>query len=83
MGDACRTHGRDMKYIKILVGKPEGKRPFGRLRRRWKDNIRMGLRAVGWEGEDRMNLTQDREQCEHDNESSGSIKSGNFVTVSF
>jgi hypothetical protein len=34
---------------KMLVGKPEGKRPLGRPRRRWKDNIRMDVREVGWE----------------------------------
>jgi cell wall assembly regulator SMI1 len=33
----------------ILDGKPEGKRPLGRLRRRWKDNIRMKLKEIGWE----------------------------------
>jgi hypothetical protein len=33
--------------IHILVGKPEGKRPFGRHRRRWEDNIRMDLRGIG------------------------------------
>jgi hypothetical protein len=37
-------------YI-ILVGKPEGKRPFGRPRSRWEDN-KMGLRKTGWEGVD-------------------------------
>jgi hypothetical protein len=34
-------------YI-ILVGKPEGKRPLGRFRRRWEDNIRLDLREIGW-----------------------------------
>jgi hypothetical protein len=33
----------------ILVGKPEGKRPLGKPRRRWEDNIRMDLRRMGWE----------------------------------
>jgi hypothetical protein len=33
-----------------LIGKPEGKRPFGRLRRRWEDNIRMVRREIGWGG---------------------------------
>jgi hypothetical protein len=36
----------------ILVGKPEGKRPLGRPRRRWVDNIEMGLREIGWDGMD-------------------------------
>jgi hypothetical protein len=35
-----------------LVGKLEGKRPFGRPRRRWEDNIRMDLKEIGWEGVD-------------------------------
>jgi hypothetical protein len=47
---------------KILVGKPEGRRPLGRLRRRWEDNIRIDLWEIGWEGVDRMHLVQDRDQ---------------------
>jgi hypothetical protein len=42
--------------IKILVGKPEGKRPLGRPRHRWKDNIRMDLREIGWQDMDWMHL---------------------------
>jgi hypothetical protein len=34
----------------VLVGKPEGKRPLGRPKRRWEDEIRMDLREIGWEG---------------------------------
>jgi hypothetical protein len=45
----------------ILVGKPEGKRPFGRHRLRWGDNIRQDLREIRWEGVDWMQLTQDRD----------------------
>jgi hypothetical protein len=45
-----------------LVGKPEGKRPFGRHRRRWENNIRMDLTEIGWEGVDWMYLDQDRDQ---------------------
>jgi hypothetical protein len=45
-----------------LVGKPEGKRPLGRPRRRWDDNIRLDLREIGWEGMDWMYLDQDRKQ---------------------
>jgi hypothetical protein len=44
-------HGRGMKMYKVLVGKPEGKRPCGRLRRRWQCGIRMDLRDIGWCGE--------------------------------
>jgi hypothetical protein len=44
------------------VGKPEGKRPLGRPRRRWEDNIRMDLRVIGWGGMDWIDLAQDRDQ---------------------
>jgi hypothetical protein len=46
----------------ILVGKPERTRTLGRFRRRWKDNIRMDLREIVWEGVDWMYLAQDRDQ---------------------
>ena len=46
---------------RVLVGKPEGKKPLGRLRRRWEDNIKMDLREVGG-GEDCMELAQDRDR---------------------
>jgi hypothetical protein len=45
----------------VLVGKPEGKRPVGRPRRRWEDNIRMNLQEVGCGGMDWIELTQDRD----------------------
>jgi hypothetical protein len=44
------------------VGKPEGKRPLGRPRRRWVDNIKMDLRAIGWGGMDWIDLFRDRDQ---------------------
>jgi hypothetical protein len=47
---------------RILVGKPEGKRPQGRPRRRWVDNIRMDLREIGWDGMDSMDQVQNRDQ---------------------
>jgi hypothetical protein len=46
----------------ILVGKPGGKRPLGRPRRRWEDNVRMDLREIGWGGVDWIDLAQDRDQ---------------------
>jgi hypothetical protein len=46
----------------VLVGKPEGKRPLGRPRRRWEDNIKMGLREVGCGGMDWIELAQDRDR---------------------
>jgi hypothetical protein len=42
--------GEERKVYKVLVGKPEGKRPLGRRRRRWEDGIRMDLREVGLGG---------------------------------
>ena len=61
----------------VLVGKPEGKRPLGRPRRRWEDNIKMGLQEVGWGCGDWMELAQDRE---YDDEPSGYKNAGNFLT---
>jgi hypothetical protein len=47
---------------RILVGKPEGKRPLRRPRYRWEDDIRMDLREIGWGGMDWIHLAQDRDQ---------------------
>jgi hypothetical protein len=55
MGVACSTHWRDEKY-NILVGKPEGKKPLRRPRRRWGGNIRMDIREIGWRGVEWMHL---------------------------
>jgi hypothetical protein len=44
------------------MGKPEGKRPAGRPRRRWVDNIKMDLREIGWGGMDWIDLAVDRDQ---------------------
>jgi hypothetical protein len=43
-----------------LAGKPEGKRPVGRPRRRWVDNIKIDLGEIGWDGMDWIDLAQDR-----------------------
>ena len=48
--------------IIFLLGKPEGKRPLGRPRRRWEDNIRMDLQEVGLGDEDWIGLAQDRDR---------------------
>jgi hypothetical protein len=45
-----------------LVGNPEGKRPLGRPRRRWEDNVKMVFREIGWDGMDWIDLAQDRDQ---------------------
>ena len=47
---------------KVLVGKPEGKRPLGRQRRRWEDNIKTDLQEVGSGCGDLMELAQDRDR---------------------
>jgi hypothetical protein len=62
MGRECSTHGEKMNAYRILVGKPEGKRPLGRPRRKWEDNIRMDLREIGWSGMDWIDLAQGRDQ---------------------
>jgi hypothetical protein len=46
---------------RILVGRPEGRRPLGKPRRRWEDNIKMDLQEVGW-GMDSIELAQDRDR---------------------
>ena len=53
--------GDDRGVHRLLVGKPEGKRPLGRPRRRWEDNIKMDLQEVGRGRGDWMELTQDRD----------------------
>jgi hypothetical protein len=52
MGRACSTNGEKKNAYRILVGKPEGKRPLRRPRHGWVDNINMGLREIGWGGMD-------------------------------
>jgi hypothetical protein len=47
---------------RILMGKPEGKRPLGRARHRWVDIIKIDLRKIGWDGVDWIDLAQDRDQ---------------------
>jgi transposase len=47
---------------RILVGKPEAKRPLGRPRRRWVNNIKMGLREIGWDGMHWIDLAQNKDQ---------------------
>jgi hypothetical protein len=54
--------GEERKVYKVLAGKPEGKRPLGRPRRRCEDRIRMDLREIGLEGVDWIRLSQDRDR---------------------
>jgi hypothetical protein len=55
----CRTYGRGA--YRVLVGKPEGKRPLGRPRRRWEENIKMDLQEVFWGSMDWIDVAQDRD----------------------
>jgi hypothetical protein len=61
MGIACSMHGERDAY-RILVGKPEGKRPLERPGHGWDDNIKMDLREIGWGGMDCTDVAQDRDQ---------------------
>jgi len=54
--------GERRGVYRVLVGKPEGKRQLGRLRRRWEDNIKMDLQEVGCGGMDWIDLGQDRDR---------------------
>jgi hypothetical protein len=62
MGRACSTYGETRGEYKVLVGKPEGKRPLGGIRRRWEDNIKMDLQEGGFEDVDRIGLAEDRDR---------------------
>jgi hypothetical protein len=55
--------GEKRKAYRILVGKPEGKKPLWRPRSRWVNNIKMNLREIGWDGMDWIDLAQDRDHC--------------------
>jgi hypothetical protein len=62
----CRAYhvarkGEKRNAYRILVRKPEGKRPLGRPRRKWVDNIKMDLREIEWDGMDWIDLAQDRD----------------------
>jgi hypothetical protein len=64
MGGECSAYGegRGIYTYRVLVGKPEGKRPLGRPRRRWEDNIMMDLQEVGCGGMDWIGLDQDTDR---------------------
>jgi hypothetical protein len=77
---ACMGEGRGEH--RVLVGKLEGKRPLGRPRRRWEDNIKVDLQEVGGGCGDWMELAQDRKRltgtCKYGNELLGSIQCREF-----
>jgi hypothetical protein len=62
MSRAYSTNGEKRNAFRILVGKPEGKRPLGRSRGRCVDIIKIDLREIGWGGMDWFDLVQDRGQ---------------------
>jgi len=62
MGVACSAYGGEERGVyRVLVGKPERKRPLGRPRSRWEDNIKMDLQEVGCGGVDWIEVAQDRD----------------------
>jgi hypothetical protein len=82
MGRACSKYGEERGMYRVLVGKLEGKKPLGRPRCRWEDNIKADLQEVGCGGKDWIELAQDRQvagTCEFSNEPSGSIKCGEYL----
>jgi hypothetical protein len=62
MGGACSTNGEKRNVYRLLMGRPEGRRPLGRPRRRWLDTIRMDLVEVGWGDVDWISLVQDKDR---------------------
>ena len=71
--------GQGRGVYRVLVGKPEGKRPMRRPRRRWEDNIKMDLQEVGGGCGDWMELAQDRDRWRYGDEPSGFQKCGEFL----
>ena len=61
-GRACSAYGEGRGVYRVLVGKPEGKRPLGRPKRRLEDNIKMDLQEVGYGGMDWIELAEDRDR---------------------
>jgi len=62
MGRACRAYGGVEKCIQCFGGENKGKRPLGRPRRRWEDNIKMDLHELGCRGMDWIELAQERDR---------------------
>ena len=62
MSVACSAYGGEERRYRVLLRKPEGKRPIGRARRRWEDNINMDLQEVGCGNMDWIDQAQDRDR---------------------
>jgi hypothetical protein len=62
MGRASSTNGENRNGYRLLVGKPEGKKPLARTRCKWVDNLKLDLREIGWGRMDGINVVQDRDQ---------------------
>jgi hypothetical protein len=81
LGRACSKYGGENRCIQGLGGEPEGKRPHGRPRHRWEDNIKTDLQKVGWGGGAEAGLICFRigKACKGGKEPSSSIKWGEFL----
>ena len=76
MVGACSMYGGRRDVHRVLVGKPEGRRPLGKPRHRWEDNIKLDLQAVRCGGMDWIELAG---CCKCNDEPSDSIKCGEFL----
>jgi hypothetical protein len=71
--------GEKVHAPKIFVGKSEGKRPLGRRRRKWEDNIRMDIQKIEWTGFNWLRMETSDGVCEHSNDPSGAVQDGEFL----
>jgi hypothetical protein len=62
VGGTCGTHGEGRGVYRVMAGRPEGKRPLGRPRSRWEDNIKLDLREIGIDGANWIRLSNVRFQ---------------------
>jgi hypothetical protein len=64
MSGVCGTYGEKERCTQSLVGKPEGKRPLGKPRNGWEDNIKIDVQEIFW-GRDWIDLALDRDRCHY------------------
>jgi len=62
VGGKCSTHGKGRSFYRVLVGRPEGKKPLGKPTRRWEDNIKMDRREIWIDGANWIRLAQGKVQ---------------------